>query len=145
MKKNVKLEEKILDFLYNWLRPIRIGDLQKELGKEGWTVHRSSLNSTIERLVNNGHLHWEKYGPISLTKTGQKNAAHSSRHFHLLSMFFMKTLKITPEEAKKECLHIAGTISCTLIDQIAQFLGRPEYCICKKEIPIINECTSYNE
>ena len=65
MKRRMDLEEKLLDFLYTWIRPIRIGDLRKELEKEKISIPHSSINSIIRRLVEDKLVVWEKYGPIS--------------------------------------------------------------------------------
>lgn len=140
MKRRIDLEEKLLDFLYSWLRPIRIGDLKKELEKEDIAIPHSSINSIIKRLVDDDFIIWQKYGPIALTKKGQKQAAHKQRHFHLLIMFFMKTLHLSHQEAKKESYAIASVISCNMINQISRELNNPQKCNCNETIPQVEEC-----
>lgn len=140
MKRRIDLEEKLLDFLYSWLRPIRIGDLKKELEKENTAIPHSSINSIIKRLVDDELITWQKYGPISLTQKGQQQAAHKQRHFHLLIMFFMNTLNLSHREAKKESYAIASVISCNMIDQISRELNNPQKCHCNESIPRVEEC-----
>ena len=140
MKRRVDLEEKLLDFLYSWMRPIRIGDLRKELEKDQISIPHSSINSIIKRLEDDGLVIWEKYGPISLTKDGQKKAAHKQRHFHLLVMFLMEKLHLPHSEAKEESYAISSVISCNLIQQINKELNNPQKCHCNEKIPQIKEC-----
>ena len=144
MKRRMDLEEKLLDFLYTWIRPIRIGDLRKELEKEKISIPHSSINSIIRRLVEDELVVWEKYGPISLTKEGQKKAAHKQRHFHLLVMFLMEKLHLSHSEAKEESYAISSVISCNLIQQISKELNNPQKCHCNAKIPQIQECLTEN-
>ncbi len=144
MKRRIDLEEKLLDFLHSWLRPIRIGDLKKELEKEHIAIPHSSINSIIKRLVDDKLITWQKYGPISLTQKGQQQAAHKQRHFHLLIMFFMNTLHLSHREAKKESHVIASVISCNMIGQISRELNNPLKCHCNETIPRVEQCTVRN-
>jgi len=142
LRRNLELEQKILEFLYKWLRPIRIGDLKQELQKDGYSIPHSTLNSTIERLQERDFVKWKKYGPVALTEFGWESVAHKQRHFHLFSMYLSQTLGISHDQAQNESYKIAGILSCELIDKIAHILNEPEKCICNEVIPKIDECTS---
>jgi DtxR family Mn-dependent transcriptional regulator len=140
MHRRHDLEKKILSFLYKWLRPIRIGDIRKELEKDGWSAPHSTLNSIIKRFVADNFVKWEKYGPVVLTEKGKKVAAHQQRHFHLLVSFLLDSFAITLEEAQKESIALAGVISCNLIELINAKLNNPEKCKCNEVIPKVNAC-----
>jgi len=118
VKRRDDLEIKVIEFLYKWFRPIRIGDLRKELGS----------------------VTWEKYGAVKLTEMGQEKAAHQQRHFHLLVMFLMDTLGLTHNEARKECYRISSFISCNLIEAMNQRLNKPVKCQCDEAIPVVEGC-----
>lgn len=140
MKRREDLEIKVLEFLYKWYRPIRIGDLRKELLQEKMNIPHSSLNSIILRLDLEGFVTWEKYGSVKLTEEGQQKAAHQQRHFHLLVMFLMATLGLSHEDARKESYRISSLISCNLIEAMNQRLNNPEKCRCEATIPVVEGC-----
>ncbi|HUU89321.1 MAG TPA: iron dependent repressor, metal binding and dimerization domain protein [Candidatus Glassbacteria bacterium] len=140
MKRRDDLEIKVLEFLYKWFRPIRIGDLRKELLQEKINIPHSSLNSIVLRLEKEGFVSWEKYGAVKLTQEGQQKAAHQQRHFHLLVMFLMDTLGLSHEDARKESYRISSLISCNLIEAMNQRLNNPVKCQCDAAIPIVEGC-----
>jgi len=140
VKRRDDLEVKVLEFLYKWFRPIRIGDLRKELLQEELDIPHSSLNSIILRLEKEGFVIWEKYGGVKLTLKGQEKAAHQQRHFHLLVMFLMDTLGLTHDEARKESYRISSLISCNLIAAMNLRLNKPLKCRCDEAIPVVEGC-----
>jgi DtxR family Mn-dependent transcriptional regulator len=140
VKRREDLEVKVLEFLYKWFRPIRIGDLRKELLQEKIVIPHSSLNSIVLRLEKEGYVSWEKYGAVKLTQKGQEKAAHQQRHFHLLVMFLMDTLDLSHEEARKESYRISSLISCNLIAAMNQRLNKPVKCRCDEAIPVVKGC-----
>ena len=140
LKRRLDLEETLLEFLFKWQRPIRIGDMRKELEKLGTKIAHSSLNSMIERLEAEGLVVWEKYGTVEITKAGENKIAHKMRHLHLLTMFLMKTLDISHDAAREESINLSRAISCRLIEKISHFLNNPKRCWCNEQIPFIDEC-----
>lgn len=140
MKRRFDIEEKILEFLYQWHRAIRIGDLKKELTGKGLEIPHSSLNSMVQRLEEDELVHWEKYGTVSLTDKGLEKVAHKLRHSHLLVMFLMKTLNLSHEVALRESYTLSNAISCDLIAQINKNLEFPSKCYCNENIPKIDDC-----
>ncbi|MEA2071372.1 MAG: iron dependent repressor, metal binding and dimerization domain protein [Asgard group archaeon] len=140
MKRRVDLENKVLDFLYSWMRPIRIGDIRTELKKKGYDIPHSSLNSIVDRLRKDELVTWEKYGPVSLTDKGETKAAHRQRHFHILVMFLKNSLDLSLEEAQEESKILSSVISCNLINKIDNKLDSPKICFCEEEISAIKEC-----
>ncbi|UYP47789.1 hypothetical protein NEF87_004074 [Candidatus Lokiarchaeum ossiferum] len=122
-------DHRVLDFLFYWKRPIRPGDLKKEV-----RIKHSTLNSTLKRLVETQLITWEKYGPVSLTSQGMEYAAHLSNHHFIIEKFLVDTLDLQKIQAHSEAIHLAGAFSCELIQKICQKYDlshdtiNPEYC-----------------
>ncbi|MFX1511599.1 MAG: metal-dependent transcriptional regulator [Promethearchaeota archaeon] len=110
-----KSEIEIIQFLYEWVRPIRIGDLKNYLNKP-----HSSLNSIIRRLERNKIVTWKKYGPVELTNKGKEKGAHFSRHHALMEILLVEGLQMNAKDAHEESLEHASFLSCRVIDLIAQ-------------------------
>jgi DtxR family Mn-dependent transcriptional regulator len=111
-------EDKVLEFLYYWNRPISSGILCKELNYK-----HSTLNSVLSRLVERGLVEWEKYSQIRLTEDGIETAAHLSNHHFIIEKFFIEHLSLSKEVAHKEAVKLAPHIDCVIIDAICQKLG----------------------
>jgi DtxR family Mn-dependent transcriptional regulator len=122
-------ENKVLDFLFYWGRPIRVGDLVKEL-----EIKHSTLNSVLHRLVENGLVSWSSYGPVELTEKGKEEAAHLSNHHFIIEHFLKQTLDLTESDVHHEALNLAGVASCALIEAICRKFNichdtsNQEYC-----------------
>ena len=124
-------EIEILTFLYEWNRPIRAGDLSKEIN----TPH-STVNSILGRLTKKGVVNWEKYRLVSLTGKGRSYLNHITRHRHLFAFFLTRTLEIPIDLAHQYVNNIpSGNISCELIKMINKKLNNPNECECGKIIP----------
>ena len=106
-------DHRILDFLFFWKRPIRPGDLKKEVD-----LKHSTLNSILKRLMKNKLITWEKYGLVSLTENGLKYASHISNHHFVIEKYLIDTLEISNLVAHQEAIHLAGAFSCDLIQKI---------------------------
>lgn len=114
----MKKEEKVLEFLYYWDRPISTGILCKELN-----IKHSTLNSVISRLVDQGYVVWEKYSLVKLTKEGQDTAAHLSNHHFIVEKYFIEHLLLPEDIAHKEAVKLSPHISCTIIEAICDKIG----------------------
>ena len=110
-------EHTVLDFLYYWNRPIRVGDLVKQLN-----IKHSTLNSVLHRLTEQKLVNWETYGLVTLTATGTETAAHLSNHHFIIEKFLKESLELNAEEAHEEAIHLAGAVSCRLIDAMCKKL-----------------------
>ncbi len=117
----MKREEKVLEYLYFWDRPISPGLLRKQL-----EMKHSTLNSVLKRLEGDGLVFWEKYGSVQLTEQGITEAAHLSKHHFIVEKFLTDILDLAPDEAHKEALHLAPHINCVVIDAICQKMNIPE-------------------
>ena len=111
-------ENLVLDFLYYWNRPIRAGDLKTRL-----KFKHSTLNSILKRLEEQKLLVWEKYKEIELTGKGKESAEHVSNHHFIIERFLKESLNCSDEFAHSEALHLAGTFSCELIEEICKKLN----------------------
>ena len=112
-------ENLVLDFLYFWNRPIRAGDLKSKLN-----IKHSTLNSILKRLEDQKLLVWEKYKEIQLTEEGETNAKHVTNHHFIIERFLKKSLNCSDKFAHDEALHLAGTFSCELIEEICKKLNK---------------------
>ncbi|MCG3217957.1 MAG: metal-dependent transcriptional regulator [Candidatus Heimdallarchaeota archaeon] len=128
-------DKEVLQFLLDWVRPIRIGDLKNTLNKP-----HSTLNSIIKRLKENNLVTWKRYGTVELTQEGRRTASHFSRHHRILELFLVETLALTAEEAHIESEIIAASLTCNLVNKIGEYLINkhgtiPKNCPCGEPIP----------
>lgn len=139
-------ENLILDFLLYWNRPIRAGDLVKELD-----IKHSTLNSVLHRLSDQELVDWQSYGPVQLTEKGIEQATHLSNHHFIVEKFLKESLNLTPEQAHMEAIHLAGAISCNLIEAICKKLNlsheqnNQRLCLERKYHAFDNHNESVNE
>lgn len=134
----ISINEKIiLDFLYRWIRPIRVGDLKNYLN-----VKHSTLNSQLQNLEEKHLIKWKRYGSVELTEKGKKYSSHLTRHHRILELFLVETLAISVLEAHKISTEITPVASCKFIHYIVQKFGEHDKCPCGNEIPQIEgECS----
>ncbi len=125
-------EKRLLRFLFDWIRPIRPGDIKKELD-----IKHSTLNSQLEVLQEKKLVAWKKYGPASLTEEGKKVAAHHVRHAVLMEYFLIQVLELQKNVAHEESIKLAPLVSCRLTEAIDEFLDNPEHSPCCGQIPQI--------
>ncbi|MCF2139384.1 MAG: metal-dependent transcriptional regulator [Candidatus Lokiarchaeota archaeon] len=124
-------ENQVLDFLFYWGRPIRSGDIAKELN-----IPHSTLNSVLKRLSKESLIIWEKYRLVNLTSEGMDAASHLSNHHFVIEFFLKDTLNLPDEEAHLQAIHLAGRVKCSLIDAICDKYNFPKtsinFNLCKR-------------
>ena len=130
-------EKLLIRFLYDWIRPIRPGDLRKHLD-----VKHSTLNWQLDALQKKGFVVWEKYGPVSLTEKGRAIAEHHLRHAAILESFLLKLLMIDEKLAHEESMTLGPLMSCSLVEAVSAFLEHPEKSPCCGDIPPKDVCAS---
>ncbi|MHA1686816.1 MAG: metal-dependent transcriptional regulator [Candidatus Heimdallarchaeaceae archaeon] len=128
-------EKQILNFMYRWSRPIRAGDLSSKL-----SIKHTTLNSQLQLLEEKALILWERYRTVSLTKSGEKIAAHLVRHHRLLESFFCEYLHMDAEEAHIESMRIFPYVSCNLIYIVSQTVEANKICPCGYPIPESDSC-----
>jgi len=103
-------DQQVLIFLFEWDRPLRVGDIRNYL-----KFPHSTLNSVIKRLESKKFLDWEEYGQVKINPGGRKMVAHHLKHHITIHHFFQQALGLTEEEAHVEGLKSAGILSCRTV------------------------------
>ncbi|MFX1251198.1 MAG: metal-dependent transcriptional regulator [Promethearchaeota archaeon] len=125
------LENQILRLLNDWIRPIRSGDLTRELNRrEGLKIRASTVNSALERLEKKKLLNWKRYGLVTLTNFGKNEARALARHHRLIEVFLVSELGLSVEQAHKEANLLNPPLSCETINRICEKYSHPEKCPC---------------
>ena len=130
-------ENKVLEFIYRWIRPIRAGDLSKEMD-----IKHTTLNSQLKLLELKGLVRWDRYGPIELTEKGIEAAKHLNRHHGILENFMIEVLGMKKSEAQLETLSLAPVVSCGFVNLIGNKFNLPSTCACGTTIPTEGEFSS---
>lgn len=139
------LESQILRVLRDWLRPIRSGDITRELNKKtNSNLRSSSVNSALERLEKKGYVKWERYGLVELTDFGKKEAIALTRHHRLLEVLLVKELGLSKEQAHKEADSIFPPLTCDTINLICQKYEHPNKCPCGHIIEHSDNCGCFD-
>lgn len=121
-------EKLVLLVLYDWEKPIRLGDLYNILkGDFGFSRSRQTLHSLIRKLRKKYFLYWEPHKLVKLTDQGKERAVHITWHMHLLEDYFAETLDLSEESIRKEAIRLTPIISCdftkTLVRKYHQKCG----------------------
>lgn len=86
----------------------------------------AAASSTIKRLVGQGLLVHEPYGPILLTATGERQAVWMVRRHRLIETFLVEHLGYGWDEVHDEAENLEHAASDLMIDRIADVLGNPD-------------------
>lgn len=96
---------------------VRVTDIAKDL-----QIAKASVTQAIDNMKKLGLVNTEKYGPISLTEKG-KREAKKVRYTHLIiKNFLAKVLKVDEETAEKDACLIEHVMSTTSIIALLEFL-----------------------
>jgi len=107
-------------------------------------IPHSTVNSVIKRLGEKGFLNWRRYGDIELTEHGKDALKHIEVHFHLIEVFLVESLGLSPKEAQNEARELAPHVSCMLIKKICEKYGKPRTCPMNNTIPDYPGCHSHD-
>ncbi len=129
------LEYRILMQFLLEKRGIKPGDLAKRLEER-----HSTINSALKRMEARQLIKWKHYGEIELQEKGIDELKHAEVHHHLIEVYLVETLNLTPEEAHEESFQLAPHVSCTMIKRICDKYGNPTTCPLKHEIPKCPAC-----
>ena len=114
-------EKIILLFLYDWDRPIRIGDIYQILDmKYNYNQSQQNLNYFIKKLRKYQYLKWQPHGRVELLESGKEQALHISWHKHLLERYFRETLDLNEDQIKIEALRLTPVVSCSFINALVK-------------------------
>lgn len=115
-----KLEDYILTVfrLTNEHGHAHLGDLARLRG-----VKNSSANSALNSLCEKGLVEYEKYRPIVLTPKGREMALKMLERRDTLMKFFVDTLGVEKDEAKKTVCKVEHIFEDALLARLSKFAG----------------------
>ena len=100
--------------------PITIKGLAERFG-----TTPAAASSTVKRLVGQGLLIHEPYGPILLSTAGERQAVMMVRRHRLIETFLVKHLDYSWDEVHDEAENLEHAASDLMIDRIDDLLGNP--------------------
>lgn len=116
-------EENYLKALYNLsnaLGEVNISDLAQSL-----KVSMPTANSMVKSLQKSDWVVYEKYRPVTLTSTGQKEAALIIRKHRLTEMFLVKKMGFGWEEVHEVAEQIEHIHAPKFFERMDEMLGHP--------------------
>jgi DtxR family Mn-dependent transcriptional regulator len=131
----IDLDYKVLKFLLNNKKPIRVSQMARKLD-----IKHSTLGSCVKRLKINGYVNYEPFYDVILTSSGIEIAKELLRHEHLLELLFFNELGMTVEEAHAESAKLNLLLSCDTINRICEKYGHPKRCSCGDKIINSKNC-----
>ncbi|WP_228724978.1 metal-dependent transcriptional regulator [Caproicibacter fermentans] len=99
-------------------KEVHSSDVANALG-----VTRASVSCMMKRLRDEGYVVKEKYGAVSLTEKGLKEAANVKRRYNLLKLFFVRILGVDTATAAEDACRIEHIISPESISKIHERLN----------------------
>ncbi len=103
----------------------------------------AAASSTVKRLVGQGLLVHEPYGPILLTARGERRAVMMIRRHRLIETFLMGHLGYSWDEVHDEAENLEHAASDLMIDRIDDLLGNPDVDPHGDPIPTRSGAISY--
>ncbi len=97
-------------------------------------VSKPSVSEMVRKLSKEGLLDFEKYGAVTLTKKGIKEARDVVRKHQLLEVFFSKILKIK-KKFHSEAHNVEHGLSGEAADKLEKVLRNPNVCPDGNPIP----------
>lgn len=85
----------------------------------------AAASTTVKRLVGQGLLVHEPYGPILLTPTGERLAVMMVRRHRLLETYLVDQLGYSWDEVHDEAENLEHAVSDLMIERIDNLLGNP--------------------
>lgn len=90
-------------------------------------VKPATANDMLKKLKEKGLVDYEKYGKISLSKTGNKNAIEILRKHRLWETFLYQKFEFSWDEIHEVAEQLEHIQSTKLIDKLDKFLDYPEF------------------
>ncbi|KUO64135.1 MAG: hypothetical protein APF84_08480 [Gracilibacter sp. BRH_c7a] len=101
---------------------VRITDIARKLN-----VAKSSVTEAIELLHAKNLVQKERYGPITLTRNGEREAAKLKYKHLLISKFLRDVLNVTADTAEKDACLIEHVVSVETMLALIQLLESKNY------------------
>lgn len=89
-------------------------------------VSASTASESIRKLADQGLVHHEKYGAVTLTDTGRSAALAMVRRHRLMETFLVRELGYGWDEVHDEAEVLEHAVSDLLLDKIDAKLGHPQ-------------------
>lgn len=96
--------------------------IARVLGKEP-----GSVTGMIQKLAQNGLVHYERHRGVRLTPAGEKIALEVLRHHRLIELYLAQALGYPWDEVHEEADRLEHVISEAFEDRIAAALGDPQF------------------
>ena len=112
--------EDYLEAIYNIIverNGVRVKDIAKRLG-----VKNSSVTVALRSLAENGMIHYEPYGVISLTAKGNGVARRITEKHRILMFFFNRMLGIERKEAEQCACKMEHNMPPKVFKRFLQFI-----------------------
>ncbi len=91
------------------------------------SVKPASVNEMLKKLKDKKLVHYEKYGKITLTKSGRENAIDIIRKHRLWETFLYEKLEFSWDEVHEVAEELEHIQSKKLIDKLDKFLDYPVF------------------
>lgn len=123
------LDYKVLKIVYRSIKPIKVGEISNELN-----LAHSTVGSSVKRLEKDGHVIYERYRPVILSKKGEDLAIELIRHSRLLECLLVNELGLANKIAHEESEKFNLLLSCETVNKICEKYDHPEQCPCGESI-----------
>jgi len=90
-------------------------------------VKPATVNDMLKKLKSKKFIHYEKYGKITLTKTGRKAGLEILRKHRLWETFLYEKLDFSWDEVHQVAEQLEHIQSQKLVDKLDKFLNYPEF------------------
>jgi DtxR family Mn-dependent transcriptional regulator len=119
---------------------VRITDIANSLN-----ITKASVTETIDLLIEQDLVTKEKYGPVTLTSKGKREAKKVKKMHKVIYEFLIQSLNVTPETADKDACMIEHVISKETITKMIDFLEKTEQaCAISKDLNLKKARTLLN-
>lgn len=99
-------------------KEVRSSDVAEVLG-----ITKASVSCMMKRLMEEGYVVKEKYGAVTLTEKGHREAVNVKRRYNLLKSFFVRILGVDTATAAEDACKIEHIISPESINKMDEQLN----------------------
>ncbi len=83
---------------------------------------KASVNKALHHLKDNELIHYETYGTIELTKTGEDLAKKTLEVYDIVFLFLKDVLNLEEEDAQNEAEKMKSAMTDNTINQLARYV-----------------------
>ena len=129
------LDYLVLKLLFRAEKPLKVGDIAKNLG-----FPHSTIGSSVKRLEEENHVIYKRYQPVRLSESGKDLAIEVIRHAQLMEVLLYYELGLSEKEAHNESEKFNLLFSCNTINRICEKYEHPKECPCGEPILSSQDC-----